>query len=276
MIKHAFIVLLAFAPLSTAVGSTSSAATQPSQGGAKVETPDKRPELAGMLEKLDKHVDKHGSEDTDAIAMIGQLGPEFAKSGPKDKAAIVSALSKCVEAQRPEPKKGEFNDKLAIAAAEALGTMGPESVPALITWIGHKNLRRDVQLQRQLVLALGKTRDKEAIKTLVSNLENKDAPVVAAAAEAIGEFGEAKVDVRKELFSAAIKTLMSAKNGKDAEQSGSGATAHTTIATERYDVISASLLTTLHKLSKHDESTPELWERWWNKNRQANWDSGKP
>ena len=154
--------------------------------------------------------------------------------------------------------------------------MGPESVSTLITWIGHKNLRRDIQLQQQLILALGKTRDKEAIKTLTSNLENKDAPLVAAAAEGLGQFAEAKLDVRKELFSATIKSLMAAKNSKDAEQSGSGATAHTTIATDRYDVISASLLTTLHKLSKHDESTPELWERWWNKNRQANWDSSKP
>lgn len=271
MIKHAFIVLLALTTISSA-----SAVAHPAQSGSKVETIDKRPEVAAMLEKLDKHVDKRGSEDTEATALIAELVPEFEKSGPKDKAAIVKELSKCIEAPRPEAKKGEFNNKLAIAAADALGHMGPLSVAPLISWIGHKNLRRDIQLQRQLVLALGKTRDPGAIKTLTSTLENKDAPIVAAAAEGIGEFSEAKADVRKDLFSAAFKCLIAAKNAKDAEQSGSGATANTNIATERYDVISASLLTTLHKLTKHDESTPELWERWWNKNRQANWETSKP
>jgi HEAT repeat protein len=271
MIKHTFIALLCLAPLSFAAADA-----HPTQGEKKTEAADKRPDLAATLEKLEKHVEKRGSEDADAITIIGQLGGEFTKSGPKDKASIVSALGKCVEAPRTEPKKGEFNDKLAIAAAGALGQMGPESVPTLIANIGQKNLRKDIQLQRELLLSLGKTKDKEGIKTLTINLENKDAPLVAAAAEGMGEFEDAKQDVRKELFSAALKTLMSGKNAKDAEQAGSGATAHTTIATDRYDVISAPLLKTLHRLSKHDESTPELWERWWNKNRQASWESSKP
>jgi hypothetical protein len=282
MLKNKFIVGIVGMglSLSAAIGGAGSAHATPFASGAAQgkagEAPDKRPEVAALITKLDKHVDKHGGEDTDAIAAIAELETEFGKSGPKDKASITSALAKCIEAQRPEPKKGEFNNKLAIAAADAMGKMGPESVNPLIGFVGHKNLRRDIELQRHLILALGKTRDPGAIKTLTMGLENKDAPIVAAAAEAIGEFEEAKVDVRKELFSSAIKALMSAKNAKDGEQSGSGATAHTTVATERYDAIGASLMTTLHKLSKHDESTPEAWEHWWNKNRQASWESSKP
>jgi hemoglobin-like flavoprotein len=275
MLKLTILALLTCAPITFAAPAALPIQAG-AQAGAKNDAPDKRPEVASLIDKLDKHVDKRGSEDTDAVAVIAQLATEFPKSGPKDKTAIANALSKCVEAQRAEPKKGEFNNKLAIAAAEAMGQMGPESVQPLIGWIGHKNLRRDIQLQRQLVLSLGKTRDPAAIKPLNSALENKDAPIVAAAAEAMGEFSEAKIEVRKDLFSSCIKALMAGKNAKDAEQSGSGATAHTNIATERYDVIAAPLLTTLHKLSKHEESTPELWERWWNKNRQVNWDSGKP
>jgi hypothetical protein len=277
MIKHALIVCLCIASsASLSLGASAAPGAAATQGEKKAEAADKRPDLAATLDKLEKHVAKHGTEDTDAITMIGQLGGEFTKSGPHDKTAIVNALGKCIEAPRAEPKKGEFNNKLAIASADALGQMGPESVPTLIANIGQKNLRKDIQLQRQLLLSLGKTRDKDGIKTLTMNLENKDAPLVAAAAEGMGEFEDAKQDVRKDLFSAAIKALMAGKNAKDAEQAGSGATAHTNIATERYDVISAPLLKTLHRLSKHDESTPELWERWWNKNRQANWESSKP
>jgi hypothetical protein len=276
MIQQALVALLALAPISNASSNLAILAAGAAQAGGKApEAPDKRPEVASMIEKLDKHVDKHGAEDADAITLVGQLAGEFTKSGPKDKSSIVTAMGKCIEAPRTEPKKGEFNDKLAIAAADVLGQMGPESVATLITWIGNKNVRRDIALQRQLVLSLGKTRDKEGIKTLTLSLENKDAPVVAAAAEAIGEFGDAKLDVRKELFSSVLKNLMSAKNAKDAESQSTGGPKGS-IATERYDTVAAPLMTTLHKLTKHDESTPEGWEHWWNKNRQANWDSSKP
>jgi hypothetical protein len=43
---------------------------------------------------------------------------------------------------------------------------------------------------------------------------------------------------------------------------------------ERYDVIAAPIITTLQKLSRHNERNPEEWQRWWNKNKGKNWDKG--
>src|SRR5262245_21095643 len=77
---------------------------------------DKRPEVAGMLDKLKAHVDKEGKEDKDAIAVLDSLIQEFKNSGPKDRAAIVKGVSHCFEARRLE-EKGDPNNQLYMAAA---------------------------------------------------------------------------------------------------------------------------------------------------------------
>src|SRR5678816_1025229 len=89
--------------------------------------PDKRPEVEELLVKFKAHTEKKGSEDRDAIAVIDKILPEFGKSGPKDKAAIVSALGKVFDLRRSDEKEGVPNNGLYVAAATALGTMGPDS-----------------------------------------------------------------------------------------------------------------------------------------------------
>jgi hypothetical protein len=228
--------------------------------------PDKRPELAEMLDKLKDHVDKLGKEDKDAIAVIDQLNQEFKKSGPKDKALIVRGLSRCFESRRLEKEGQPPDNQLNLAAAVALGQMGPESTDVLMGWIGHKNLRKDIALQARLIKSLGSTKDKKAIKELTLNLENKTPTLVSAAAEALGEFNEADLDTRKTVFDSLLKVLMSAKGDKDTNINNA-------IARERYDVIAAPIITSLAKLSKHDERDPDKWQNWWNKNKRAAWDA---
>jgi len=230
-------------------------------------TPDKRAEVATLLDKLKSHASKGGKEDRDAVAVIDQLNQEFKKSGPKDKQAIVTGISKCFEERRLEPKEGQPADnQLNLAAAMALGEMGPESTDALMKWIGHKDLRKDAVVQHRLILSLGKTKDKKGIKTLGLSLENKTNSVVAAAAEALGEFKDSDLATRKDVFENLLKVLMSAKNAKDGN-------INDTIARERYDVIAAPIITSLGKLSKHDERDPDKWQTWWNKNKKADWDA---
>jgi hypothetical protein len=232
-------------------------------------TPDKRPEVVALVAKLELLIAKKGAGDMDAIGVIDLLNQEFPKSGPKDKALIVKSLGKCFEQRRLEPDEDKVaNNKLNIAAAAALGQMGPESTKMLIAWIGHKDLRKDLAVQQRLIKSLGKTHDKDGIKTLVSKLEDKDSPVVSAAAEALGEFSSADLPLRKSVFESLLKTLMSAKGSKDQN-------INDLIARDRYDVIAAPLVTSLGKLAKHDEREPEKWQTWWNKNRTADWDTLK-
>jgi hypothetical protein len=230
-------------------------------------TPDKRPEVGTLLDKLKGHAGKGGKEDRDAVAVIDQLNQEFKKSGPKDRQAIVTGIAKCFEERRLEPKEGQPADnQLNVAAAQVLGEMGPESTDSLIKWIGHKDLRKDVVVQHRLILSLGKTKDKKGIKTLGLTLENKTPSVVAAAAEALGEFKDSDLATRKDVFENLLKILMSAKNAKDGN-------INDTIARERYDIIAAPIITSLGKLSKHDERDPDKWQTWWNKNKKGDWDA---
>lgn len=230
---------------------------------------DKRPEVAALVAKLESLIVKKGAGDMDAIGIIDQLNQEFPKSGPKDKALIVKSLGKCFEQRRLEPDEDQVaNNKLNIAAAAALGQMGPESTKTLIAWIGQKDLRKDLAVQQRLIRSLGRTHDKDGIKTLVSKLEDKDSPIVSAAAEALGDFNSADLPTRKSIFESLLKTLMSAKGSKDQN-------VNDLIARDRYDVIAAPLVTSLGKLSKHEEREPEKWQTWWNKNRTADWDALK-
>jgi hypothetical protein len=58
----------------------------------------------------------------------------------------------------------------------------------------------------------------------------------------------------------------SAKNAVDGD-------VNDTIARERYDAISASMITTLQRISGHDERDPAAWQRWWNKNKKEDWEA---
>jgi hypothetical protein len=260
------LLLLCAFPLDASAAPTAAAVT--SRALAQDPVPDKRPEVLELVDKLDAHASKKGSEDIDAVAVIDKLNQEFPNSGPKDRAAIVKALSKCFE-QRRLGKEGEPPDnRLYIAAAAALGQMGPDSTKTLAGWIGHKDHRKDLALQRRLLLSLGHTKDKAAVKPLLENLENKEPQLIGAAAEALAEFADADQETRKQAFEAMLKVLMSAYAPTVADTTD-------TIARERYDIVAAPIITTLQRLSKHEERDPAEWQRWWNKNKKADWDSAE-
>jgi HEAT repeat protein len=227
--------------------------------------PDKRPEIEQKLSKLEGHMRKEGKQDTEAVAVIDELLQEFSKCGPKDRQAVVKTLSKSFEQRRMVPEGEALNNKLFIASAVALGKMGPESVDVLTTWIDHKNHRKDLALQYRLIKSLGETKDKRAIKLLKNLLLHKENALISAAAESLGEYAGADLETRKDAFEALLKTLMEAKGNKDSDTNN-------TIAREKYDVIGAPIITSLGKLSKHDERVPEEWQKWWNKNKKDDWD----
>ncbi|HIF41003.1 MAG TPA: HEAT repeat domain-containing protein [Planctomycetes bacterium] len=229
------------------------------------EKPDKRPEVKEILGRLKDHATARlGKEDTEAVAVVDELLAEFPKSGLKDRASIAKGLSDCFKQKRPE-KDGVFPNKLFIASAVAMGHMGPESAKLLQGWIGHKTHRKDLTLQRQLILALGKTKDVKSVKTLTDLITDKDPPIQGAAAEALGNFVHLKSKERKKIFEEILKTLTSARNSVDSDPLD-------TIARQAYDAIAAPMITTLQDLSGHDERKPSEWRRWWNKNKKKDWD----
>jgi hypothetical protein len=261
----ALLLVLAAAPCSSMVEASSVVDARAAvQDPAPI--PDKRPEIEKMLAEFKAHIDKKGVEDRDAIEVIDKLLPEFKNSGPKDKASIVKELAKSFDQKRTEEKEGVPNTNLFIAAAAALGEMGPESTKALVAAIDNKNLKKLAAVRHRLVISLGKTKDiKDALDPLINLLNDKDAPMVNAAGEALGEFAGADEATRKKAFEALLKIVTAAKDNMEANQND-------TIARERYDTIAPAIITSLGKLAKQDLRTPDDWRNWWNKNKGKKWD----
>ena len=228
--------------------------------------PDNRPEIKEQLEKLSTLIGQRGKQDIEAIAVLDTLVQEFEKSGIKDRQAIVKAIDNCFSVKRQETEEGVRDNKLYIASAVCLRTMGPESAPVLIKWIGQKDHRKDLALQAKLITSLGKTHDEAGRKVIVKLLVDKSPAVQAAAAEALGEFTEADQKVRKECVEELITTaLMPAKGMIDVQSP-------TQSDRDRWDTISAPIITSLQRLTRHNESDPQKWQAWWNDNKKKDWD----
>jgi hypothetical protein len=275
--KHPLLTSLSLAALvgtafgQPVAGPVSSAAPFALVTTARAQDPaaDKNPEIAAKIEKA-KGLwgDRKGAKDADVIAVIDELNQAYKTCGPKDKASIVSFLGKSFELKRDEVSEGVPNNKIMLAAAVSLGEMGSEAVKTLEAWIDHKALRKDLALQSRLILSLGKTKDAAATKTLIKLLEHKDAPLVSAAAQGLGEFDKVDLKIRKDAFESMLKVLMSALNTKDSNPQD-------LIAKDRYDVIASPIITSLGKLSGHNERDPQEWQRWWNKNKSKDWDKAE-
>ena len=229
------------------------------------EVPDKRPELAELLDQLADHLKMRGEEDREVVGVVDQLTQEFPESGPKDKQAIVKALDKVIKAKRKKNKEGIPENRIHVAAATGLGTMAPESVKTLEGWIDKKPHEKDVVVQRALILSLGKCADDKASKRLMDLLQHNLPEIQAATAEALANYGDADVRLRKEIFKEALDVLMAVRSVIDQDQDE-------LIEHKRWDVISGPIMSTLMTLSGHREQDAHRWQRWWNKNKKVDWD----
>jgi len=245
-------------------------ASAPAQAPLTVQEPpqDDRADVRELLGLLGQHAAARGKEDREATDVIDQLVQLFGDCGPKDRAAIVKGLDKCFREKRQEDENGVRENQLFIAAATALGEMGPESVPVLLSWIGHKSHRKDVALQRLLIQKVGKLHHEDALKPLLKLLDDHDPQIQGAACEALGYYEGVALDQRKVIFEELLKLVMEAKNAVDADPTDP-------IARQRYDVIAAPIITSLQRLSGHQEHDPQEWQRWWNKNKKEDWDKEK-
>lgn len=266
---------LALALLAAAVLPAAAAApARPTPAGPVVpqdddeEKPDKRPEVKELLDQFKDHVSKRGDEDAEAIAIIDKLLQEFPESGPKDREDIAGELADVYKLKRKQTKEGILDNKLFLAATVALGEMGPESVKDLAKWSGHKNFDKNSQVRCAILKSIGKTQHEDGIDTLVDFLTNHEAEVQAAAAEALGNYGEIEQKKRKEIFKEVLDEVTRLKNIIDVDQVDP-------IERRRYDVVAGPMLTTLQVLSGQDDiRDPSEFRTWWNKNKKKDWDEG--
>jgi hypothetical protein len=228
--------------------------------------PDKREAVKELCAKFKAHIKERGKEDREATTVLDQLLKEFAASGPKDRETIAKAIGESFKQTRKPTAEGVRDNQLHIAAATALGECGPECVAVLVPWIGHKDHRDDMQLQRTLILSLGKSKDKEAVKPLTDLLVHHQSTVQAAAAEALVNFAHLPLAERKEIFKEVLDQLTQIKGQVDTDPND-------TTERERYDAVRAPMRSVLQVMSKQDFTEPSEWRSWWNNNKAKDWDT---
>ncbi|HIF40593.1 MAG TPA: HEAT repeat domain-containing protein [Planctomycetes bacterium] len=228
--------------------------------------PDNREAVKGLLDELADYVKKSGRDDpgdSSAIKRINQLCKEFKLSGPKDKKVIIRGLGRVFLAKRRAEKDGSQKTALFIIAARGLGGMGTDASDPLLKWIDSSRHKNDLALQRELILSLGRTKSKKARNELQDLLKDVRPTFKGAAATGLGMFAHEPSKVRKELFEDLLKALMQAK----ANSLGQNSTAQ-----EIWSAINAPATSSMRKLSGGSGSSPEAWQRWWNKNKRRDWD----
>ena len=235
------------------------------------EFPDERPEVAELIEQLEAHVKKRGEEDEQAETVLEQLATEFHNSGPKDRKDILDAAEDCLTVKRKDLAKDMPNDRLAAYAAVMLGRMGNAAGPVLVKYVGHKKLEDKQRAHRAVILALGTTKYEKGVDTLIDALDEEQEALVAAAAQALGNFGEAEQKVRKEIVEELLKLMVPLEDTIEQGQNDPG-TPSNEEARKDYEAVRAPALSTLESLTGHAASNFRDWRAWWNDHKKDDWD----
>ncbi|MDP6537954.1 MAG: hypothetical protein QF903_14060 [Planctomycetota bacterium] len=254
-------VLLAAVPALTA-----SAQATAGSSDAGDEPADHREEVATRLEELAKLIGKSGKDDPGdarAIRLVRELTGEYSRSGSSDQADILRGSGRVFLARRRANKDGSRNTRLFLEAAKSLGIIGADADRLLLTQIDSKRHRDDLALQKELILALGKTRTKRARTSLVKLLKDYRPTFIAAAATGLGHFTFEPSKVRKDLFEDLMKALLQAEGNARGQDS---------TATAIYNAMRGPTNSSMRALSGGNAGSPSAWQRWWNKNKRRDWD----
>jgi hypothetical protein len=148
-------------------------------------------------------------------------------------------------------------------------------IKPMVALLEHKDLRRDHDLHRRIAHALAVTADVKAIEPLTALISSEDAEVVAAAADALATFADAKVDEKREAVKRMIDLYESTWNMMNSVRPEDQKAAK--IASQDWDVFGRPLRQTLQTLTRQQLSRPKDWRRWWNDHKKdAKWAPGGP
>ncbi len=244
---------------------------QPKPGPAK---PD--PEVKAKLDEFKGLIrDRKGAKDSEAIQIIDGVLVRFDKLHDKDKKAFAKAVYEPLKDSRI--KRKAMDCKLFEAAVVALGKTGKEGSAYLKKAFEDKKRFGDdewLSLRATMLKNLGKTKDVKYVKFLTDEaLRNIKDNLMAAAGEALGEFEDASLDLRKEICHDLIKKFVTIYENANANLD-TGSLLRKTWE-DRYKAVSDPWNNTLKKLTKQHLRTPSDWQRFYNKNKEKNWDKLK-
>jgi hypothetical protein len=244
---------------------------QPKPAAAK---PD--PEVKAKLDEFKKLItDRKGAKDPDAIQIIDSVLTRFDKLHPKDKKDFAKALYEPLKNSRV--KREPADCRLFQASIVALGKTGTEGSKYLKDAFENKKRFGDKEwrsLRAEMLKNLGKTKDEKYVKFLKDEaLRNIEDSLMAAAGEALGEYADADLKVRQDICKDLIKKFSIIYENANANLDTGDLQRKTW--EDRYKAVADPWNTTLKKLTKQHYRTPNDWQRFYNKNKNKNWDKMK-
>lgn len=231
--------------------------------------PDKEvAEKVGILTKIAK--DKKFSRDAEGIQVIDILMQKHEKGlAEKDRKMVVKALDGVLNKNKVRPPD---RTQLYNAAAEALGRHEADGAKVLRKAFDNKSRFKAkpqwVPMRERLLRNVGRTKALANVKFLIDEARRNPEPALqAAAGDALGNYEEADLKVRKEIVSNLLVTYGALS--ERASQQGTSIDAQN--AKDRLAAISGKWNGALKKLSKQNFDTFREWQTWYNKNKTKKW-----
>ncbi len=217
------------------------------------------------LQILDELVQRHraAAERIQEIDELLEIGEGKASDLKKEKKALrkkqaeIARVVWDVFVARKRPT--EPNLRLWKAAVYAYGQMGEDGPPYLWRAFEDKRFNRDVEFRALCVEQVGYTKDYSQWKELVDLLDYKDEGVIAAAGNALAQFGDAPGAIRRDCVEVLVKRLESYHNR--------ASNLEDTTSARIYGVVREPMIRALSVLTGQNLRDPLDWTKWWNNNK---------
>lgn len=246
-------------------------AQEPEKPAAPVEEikPDKEVEQK-LAQLKDVVADKKFARDGEGLDVITVLVQKW-QGGlhEKDKKDILKGIESVFTKGKLRPSD---NAQLYLGAAVALGQLGQEGADPLKAAYEDKRFPKKeewVPLRCEMLKAMGKTKDETKVKFLIEVARrDPEAQLEAAAGEALGNFDDSKLELRKEIVSGLL--IRYGEIDSRARQLDP-ADIEAQNMQKRLNVISGKWNATLRAMTGQDFHEYPEWNEWHNKNKNKEW-----
>lgn len=205
---------------------------------------------------------KKKSDDQAAVVVDG-LGQAYAGMSDEDKKKSVAALEKCLSAHRDDG-----DDKLFQTVVTAFANFGELGQKATLKSFKLANVDKRPGVLSAAVRSLGLHKNPANVKALVDFLVNNEPLVVAAAADALGNYAEAPEKTRKPIVEELVKNY--AQFGSAAANTQANNRDKATAA-QRLATVEKSFKDALLKLTGQEFANFTAAQKWFNDNKGKKW-----
>ncbi|MFO0981564.1 MAG: hypothetical protein U1E76_07385 [Planctomycetota bacterium] len=219
-------------------------------------------EVDALIAELNKAYEAKNDDGVPPI--IDKMVLAYRSADEKNKGEIAKAIARAFS-QRREEKEGE---KLFAAAGAALSEMGEIGTKVLVTAIKSKDFKKRTDLRCELLRYIGAQKDPKNTKLIIDFLKDNEPKLVAAAADALGNYREGSEKLRKELVEELVKAYATQdanvkKNPKDQVQK------------DRLQAYEVNMNNALLALTGQSFEDATKWQAWFNDNKNKPWSKEK-